>query len=82
MCCEICIHESETGIDIPVNPYSLLVSQLFLYFGGYGHIEKRIQENIIFMRFCCCFKLSKKISKLSNEQPINAIAKHTLTAIG
>ena len=28
--------------------------------GGYGHTGKWIQENIIFMRFCCCFKLSKK----------------------
>ena len=28
--------------------------------GGYG---KWIQENTIFMRFCCCFKLSKKVKK-------------------
>ena len=30
---------------------------------------KWIPENIIFMRFCSCFKLSKKIEKLLNEQP-------------
>ena len=34
----------------------------------YGHIGKWIQENIIFKRFCCCFKLIKKIQKLLNEQ--------------
>ena len=40
----------------------------FSLFGGeYGH-GKWIQENIIFMRFCCCFKLSKKTEKLLNEQ--------------
>ena len=45
--------------------------------GGYGHIGKWIQENIIFMRFCCCFKQSKKIEKLSNEQLMHTIAKCT-----
>ena len=49
--------------------------------GGYGHIGKWIQENTIFMRFCCCFKLSKKIEKLSNEQPMNAIIKFTLAVL-
>ena len=50
-----------------------------LFFGGeYGHTGKRIQENISFMRFCCCFKLSKKIQKLSNELPTNTIAECTL----
>ena len=34
---------------------------------GYGHIGKWIQENKILMRFCHCFKLSKKIEKLSNK---------------
>ena len=48
------------------------------YFGGYGRTGKWIQENIIFMRFCCCFKLSKMIEKLSNEQPMKAITKCTL----
>ena len=48
--------------------------------GGYGHIGKWIQENIIFMRFCC-FKLSKKIGKLLNEQPTLTIAKCTLTGL-
>ena len=46
--------------------------------GGYGRTGKWIQENIIFMRFCCCFKLSKMIEKLSNEQPMKAITKCTL----
>ena len=41
-----------------------------------------MQENIIFMRFCCCFKLSRKTEKLSNEQLTHAIAKmHTLTGL-
>ena len=35
---------------------------------------------MIFMRFCC-FKLSKKIGKLSNEQPTHNIAKCTLTGL-
>ena len=48
--------------------------------GGYGHIGKWIQENIIFMRFCC-FKLSKKIQKLLNKQPTHVIAKWTLTGL-
>ena len=58
--------------------------RFFIFFwggggGGYGHIGKWIQENtIIFMRFCCCFKLSKKIEKLSNEQLTHAIVQmHT-----
>ena len=37
-----------------------------LFWGGYSHLGKWIQENIIFMRFCC-FKLSKKIEKLLNN---------------
>ena len=45
-------------------------------------MEKWMQENIIFMRFCCCFKLSKKIEKLLNEQLTLAIAKCTLTGLG
>ena len=48
--------------------------------GGYGHIRKWIQENIIFMRFCC-FKQSKKTEKLSNEQPTHAIPKCTLAGL-
>ena len=48
---------------IPVNPYSLPVQKyiFFIILGGYGHTGKWIQENIIYMRFCCCFKLSKKL---------------------
>ena len=41
--------------------YCLLVFYLLLFFiilGEYGHIGKWIQENIIFIRFCCV-KLSK-----------------------
>ena len=49
--------------------------------GRYGHIGKWIEENIIFMRFCCCFKLSEKIEKLSNEQPTHAITKCTRTGL-
>ena len=49
--------------------------------GGYGHIGKWIQENIIFMRFCCCFKLRKKTEKLSNEQLTHTVAKCTLTGL-
>ena len=67
---------------IPVNPYSLPVwkYRFFIILGGYGHTGKWIQENIIFMRFCCCFKLSKT-EKLSNEQPVNAITKCTLAGL-
>ena len=54
---------------------------LKIILGGYGHMGKWVRENIIFMRFCCCFKLSKKIEKLLNEQPTHAIAKCTLTGL-
>ena len=47
-------------------------------FRGYGLTGKWIQKIIIFVRFSC-FKLSKKIEKLSNEQLTHAIAKCTLT---
>ena len=41
------------------------------YLGGNDLKGKLIQENIIFMRFCCCcFKLSKKIKK-TVEQATN-----------
>ena len=56
--------------------YKILFFPIIL--GGYGHNGRRIQENIIFMRFCC-FKMSKKIQKLSNEQPTHTTAKCTLT---
>ena len=45
----------------------------FIILGRYGHIGKWVQENIIFMRFCCCFKLTKKIKKLLNEQLTHTI---------
>ena len=66
--------------NIPVNPYGLKYKKIIIL-GGYGHIGKWIQENIIFMRFCCCFKLSKKTEKLSNKQLTHAIAKCTLTGL-
>ena len=40
--------------------------------------EKWIQENMIFIIFCYCFKWSKKFEKLSNDQPTHVIAKSTL----
>ena len=49
--------------------------------GGYGRVGKSTQENIIFMRFCCRFKLSKKTEKLLNEQRTLAIAKCMLTGL-
>ena len=52
-----------------------------IIWGGYGQTGKWIQENIIWLRFCCCFKLSKKTEKLSNEQPMNAITKCTLAGL-
>ena len=48
---------------------------------GFGNTGKWLQENIIFMRFCCCFKQSKKTEKLSNQQPTHAIAKCILTGL-
>ena len=67
---------------IPINPYTVYQYKILSFFWGGGgvHIGKWIQENIIFMRFCC-FKLSQKIQKLSNEQPTHAIAKWTLTGL-
>ena len=59
--------------------YSFCLFVLFCFY--FGHTGKWTQENIIFMRFCCCFKLSKKIEKLSNEQPMNAITKCTLAGL-
>ena len=53
----------------------------FIILGGCGHIGKWIQENIIFMRFCWCFKLSEKIEKLLNEEPTHTITKCTLTCL-
>ena len=43
-----------------------------LFWGGFGHTGKWIQENIIFMQFC--FKLRKKIEKLLKEQPTHTLA--------
>ena len=37
--------------------------------GRYGHTGKWIQENIVFMRFCFCFKLSKKTEKMHTDWP-------------
>ena len=61
--------------------YQYKIQFFFNYFRGYGHIGKWIQENIIFLRFCCCFKLSKNTEKLLNKQPTLASAKCTLTGL-
>ena len=76
---ETCImcHTCQPIIQFTGIKYSLFFCH---YFGGYGHIGKWIQENIIFMRFCC-FKLSKKIEKLLNGQLAHAITKCTLTGL-
>jgi len=57
------------------------IKYIFFIIWGDGQTGKWIQENIIFVRFCCCFKLSKKIEKLSDEQPAHSITKSTLTGI-
>ena len=44
---------------------------------GYDHTGICIEENIIFLIFCCCFKLGKKIEKLSNEQLTRHCQMHT-----
>ena len=46
------------------------------FWGGYGHNGRWIQENIIFMRFCCCFKMSKKIKK-TVERAADTCQMHT-----
>ena len=60
--------------------FTSIKSSLFIMFRGYGLTGKWIQKNIIFVRFSC-FKLSKKIEKLSYEQLTHAIAKCTLTGL-
>ena len=70
-----------TSIKIKNKNILIFIFFYFFFGGGYGHTGKWIQENIIFMRFCCCFKISKKIEKLSNEQPMNAITKCTLAGL-
>ena len=67
---------SYTCQPIPFTSIKFLKNPIIL--GRYGHIGKWIQENTIFMRFCCCFKLRKKSEKLLNEQPTLAITKCTL----
>ena len=47
--------------------------------GGYGHIGKWIQGNVIFMRFCCCFKLSKKTEKLLDDLLADTCHRQMLT---
>ena len=61
--------------------YQYKIPFFFYYLGGYGRTGKWIQENTIFMRFCCCVKLCQKTEKLSKEQPVHAIAKCTLTGL-
>ena len=57
--------------------FTCIKYSFYIILGGYGHTGKWIQENIIFMRFCCCFKLSKKTEK----QPMNTITKCTLAGL-
>ena len=53
----------------------------FHYFGGIWPYWKMDTGKHNFMRFCCRFKLSKKVEKLSNEQPMKAITKCTLAGL-
>ena len=55
--------------------------QFYHYFGGIWPYWKMDTGKHNLMRFCCCFKLSKKIEKLSNEQPMNTIIKFTLAVL-
>ena len=64
-----------------VYQYKIQLLFFLIVLGGYGHTGKWIQEHIIFMRFCCCFKLSKNIEKLSYEQLTHAIANCSLTGL-
>ena len=64
----------------PIQFASIKILKIIIL-GRYGHTGKWIQENIIFVRFCRCFKLIQKIQKLSNELPTNTIAKCTLTSL-
>ena len=64
----------------PIQFASIKILKIIIL-GRYGHTGKWIQENIIFVRFCRCFKLSKKIEELSNEQLMNAITKCTLAGL-
>ena len=57
--------------------FTCIKYSFYIILGGYGHTGKWIQENLTFMRFCCCFTLSKKIEKLVNEQQTHAITKCT-----
>ena len=52
----------------------------FIILGGYGHTGKWIQENAILIIFRC-FKLSKMIERLLNQQLTQSIAKCTLTGL-
>ena len=53
-----------TGIYIytsqPIQ-FTSIKYRFFIILRGYGHIGKWTQENIIFMRFCYCFKLAKRL---------------------
>ena len=43
--------------------YRYKIHFLKLFGGDMAILEKGFGKNIIFMRFCCCFKLSKKVKK-------------------
>ena len=74
-------HHTCQPIQFAKTQYKIQNKIFFIILGEYGHTGKWIQENVIFVRFCCCFKLSKKIEELSNEQPMNAITKCTLAGL-
>ena len=85
VCCGIILVHTcsihEAFICSPVKPIQFTCVKYkicFIILGRYGHIGKWIQENIMFMRFCC-FKLSKKTEKLSNKQPTEKLSssRHT-----
>ena len=56
--------------------------QFLIILGGYGHNYWKMDTGRYhFHEIWCCFKLSKKIEKLLNEQPALTIAKCTLTGL-
>ena len=70
------------SVDVKHHVYLQLRTSQPVQFTGTKCIFKILLENIIFMRFCCWLRLSKKIEKLLNEQPTHTITKCTLTGLG
>ena len=69
-----CMSQQHTAQPIQ---FTSIKYSIFIILGGYGHTGKWIQENIIFVRFCCCFKLSEK----TENTPMNSITKFTLAGL-